>query len=388
METTPLPFSEQGTKLIKFPDIRTSQEIHTNRTLRRDDVILGLLKRGSKMAVGGASKARKTWLLMHLGVCVSQGQEWLDTFETKQTKVLYVNFELHDDVFEHRLETICSGMEISSIGGLGEWFSHWGLRGYAAGYESILPVIKSGIKERGYGLIILDPMYKILGDADENKAGDITKMFNALDDIAFEHKVSIVTSNHYSKGNKSSAQDGDRISGSGVFQRDPDSLVEFVDQEESDENNNILSVRPRLREHIPFTPFCVEWDGKALFVRSNHDARKLKKTNGKPATPAEELLKGLSENGLTTTEWQKEMADEHGMSRAMFYRLKPILEASGKVKKSGNKFVSLIGNETCETKVSHRIIIPNPIGLNGIKNGIETFETSDTKSEQPAEDLL
>jgi regulatory protein RepA len=187
METTPPIFKDAAA----LPVIQTAADMHQNPAPKRPDVIVGLLKRSSKLAIGGASKARKTWMLMHLGVCAALGQQWL-AFDTNPTKVLYVNFELHNDIFEHRLDLICEAMEIGHKNVLGDQFSHWGLRGYAAAYEEILPQISQGIKDHNYGLIILDPMYKILGDADENKAGDITKLMNELERVAFDNNVSVV----------------------------------------------------------------------------------------------------------------------------------------------------------------------------------------------------
>jgi hypothetical protein len=213
------------------------------------------------------------------------------------------------------------------------------LRGYACSFEEILPLITQEIREKGYGLIIIDPTYKILGNADENKANDITRMMNALESVAFETKAAVVTSNHYSKGNKSQSQDGDRISGSGVFQRDPDSLLEFVDQQDSADDNNILAVRARLREHKPMKPFCVEWDGTAIFNVSGHDASKLKKNGGRPSAYSADDLYNVLDGEMTSGEWLEAATEECGIKGQTFYTLKKELETSGRVTKQGKKFV-------------------------------------------------
>jgi hypothetical protein len=183
-------------------------------------------------------------------------------------------------------------------------------------------------------------MYKILGNADENKANEITKLMNELERVAFETKAAVVTSNHYSKGNKAQSQDGDRISGSGVFQRDPDALLEFVDQADSDDDNNILSVRARLREHKPMVPFCVEWDGRAIFNTSLHDASKLKKQGGRPSDVSEDDVLGVLSDGMTTKEWE-EAAKEEGIKSATFYRRKRDIASANRIAKDGNKWVKV-----------------------------------------------
>jgi len=314
----------------QLPPIRTAAEMSADPTPVRPDIIEGLLKQCSKLAIGGASKARKTWLLIHLGVSVAAGYDWLnfkigekykaeyDGKDKKTCKVLYVNFELHGDTFEKRLDLVCEalGMEPRE---LGDNFAHWCLRGYAADFREILPMITDGIKEKGYGLIIIDPMYKILGDADENSANQITQLMNELERVAFEAKVAVVTANHYSKGNKAGTQTGDRISGSGVFQRDPDSLLEFVDHEEAKDDNNVLSVFARLREHKPMEPFCVEWDGHAVFNTSLHNPRKLKSALPKSKFGNFDIM-DVFEDGDTSGEWKAKAKAACGMSGGTFDR--------------------------------------------------------------------
>jgi RecA-family ATPase len=314
----------------KFPKIRTAADMFDHPAPIRPDIITGLLKPQSKLAIGGSSKSHKTWQLIHLGISVAMGLDWY-IFPTKATKVLYVNFELHDDTFEQRLGTISQALEIGNIkASLNGKFDHWGLRGYAADYKIVLPMITQGIKDNDYGLIVLDPLYKLYGDADENKAGDITNLMNELESVAWNAKVSVVTSNHYSKGNKANAQTGDRISGSGVFQRDPDSLLEFTDQAEADENNNVLVCQARLREHKPIKSFCVKWDNVALFdVTNDHDPRKLKKAAGRHTEHTVSDLLSALKGQMQADAWLLSASANKGIGKTKFYSLKTEAEAAG-----------------------------------------------------------
>ena len=76
--------------------------------------------------------------------------------------MLCINFELHEDTFLRRLEAICDGKEMS-ISEISEIMSAWCLRGYAAPYHEILPVILDQIRNENFGLVILDPTQKMLG---------------------------------------------------------------------------------------------------------------------------------------------------------------------------------------------------------------------------------
>ena len=65
------------------------------------ELIKGILHKGSKLILSGASKSRKTWALAHLAICVASGQPWWG-FETTPGKVLYANFEIPPVFFQER----------------------------------------------------------------------------------------------------------------------------------------------------------------------------------------------------------------------------------------------------------------------------------------------
>jgi hypothetical protein len=100
---------------------------------------------------------------------------------------------------------------------------------------------------------------------------------NSLESISFETGAAFVMAYHFSKGSKDKAQDGDKTSGSGVFFRDPEALIEFSPQADADDSNSIMSVTAILRDFAPVPKFSIEWDSKALFNVSGHDPSKLKK---------------------------------------------------------------------------------------------------------------
>jgi len=74
--------------------------------------------------------------------------------------------------------------------------------------------------------------YKLLGAADENSATDITALLNMVESLAMHTGAAIALAGHFAKGNASGKEAIDRISGSGVFARDHDSLVVFTKHEQ------------------------------------------------------------------------------------------------------------------------------------------------------------
>jgi RecA-family ATPase len=112
--------------------------------------------------------------------------------------VLYINLELSEEPFRERLEEcICAHTyEGSEIEGLLVNFDHWTLRNRAEAYNIIIPKIIEVIESESYGLVIIDPIYKILGEADENNAGDITKLMSELGKAA-ERTSAAIAFAHY-----------------------------------------------------------------------------------------------------------------------------------------------------------------------------------------------
>ncbi len=73
--------------------------------------------------------------------------------------------------------------------------------------------------------IVIDLVYKVLGGRDENAAGDISELCNELEQIAVVTGAAILYAAHFSKGNQAGKEAMDRIGGSGVFGRDPDTII-------------------------------------------------------------------------------------------------------------------------------------------------------------------
>jgi len=191
-------------------------------------LIEGLLHQGSKLSLGGASKAFKTWTLLNIGICVSTGST-LFGYETVKAKVLYINFEIQAPFMHQRYNTLCLSRLIFPDPG---FFDIWNLRGKSAPYSVIIPKIIRRARERGYGLIIIDPSYKLFdANADENSAVDVTNIMNGFDRVANETGAAVAFGAHFAKGNAAQKEAIDRVSGSGVFARDPDSILTFTKHE-------------------------------------------------------------------------------------------------------------------------------------------------------------
>ncbi|HUZ07308.1 MAG TPA: AAA family ATPase, partial [Candidatus Paceibacterota bacterium] len=287
------------------------------------ELVSGMLHQGSKLVLGGGSKSFKTWTLLDLALSVSHGLPWLGR-DTICGRVLYLNFEIQNYAWQKRIAAVARAKEIELKP---DAIKLWNLRGHAADFKSLLPRIESQTKESGFALIILDPIYKLYGRTDENKAGDVAALLNGMESLAVQTGAAVAFGAHFSKGNQSQKEAIDRISGSGVFARDPDSILIFTKHEETD----AFTVESILRNFAPVEPFAVRWNFPLFELADELDPAKLKQAGGRKAENApDDLLKLLPADGLTNAEFLK-AADEDGISKRTFYRLRKSLEKSGRI---------------------------------------------------------
>ena len=288
-----------------------------------DMLIKGLVHKGTKIVVGGGSKSFKTWVQLDAAVCVAYGQSWLG-YDCVPGKVLFVNLEIQAAFFQARLKKI---IEARGIQQCASRLDVWNLRGFSAPYQQIIPKIIERIKESQYSLVILDPIYKLYGDTDENSAGEVGQMLNALEQVCVKTGAAVLFGAHYSKGNQAAKESIDRISGSGVFARDPDTILPFTRHEEE----GSFVVEPILRNLPPQEPFVVTWNHPLMEQDTTLDPQSLKQSGGKPAKYTEDdVLKHIDLNGVKINDLQQACSDL-GMSRATYFRLKKSLVDSGRI---------------------------------------------------------
>ena len=218
-------------------------------------LIDGILHLGNKMVIGGGSKSFKTWALTDLAISIASGKPWWG-FNTVKMPVLYVNFEIQPCFYHQRIRNILHSRSISISD---DFLQVWNMRGYAGPSCKVIPQIIEEINRQGkqYGLVVLDPTYKLLGDgADENSAGDIGQMMNDFERVSVDTGAGIAFGAHFSKGNQAGKESIDRISGSGVFARDPDVILTMTRHESDD----CFTVESTLRNCPPIEPFVIQWN--------------------------------------------------------------------------------------------------------------------------------
>jgi regulatory protein RepA len=164
----------------KVPVIVDAADFLASNIEQPAELIAGILHKGSKLACGGSSKSFKTWVLLDVAVSVATGTAWLG-FPTAQGKVLFVNFKIQPHALQQRINAVARAKGVEMKRGI---IKLWNLRGHAADFRQLIPQVIQCCRAENYALIVLDPIYKLYGGTDENAAGDVAALLNALERIS------------------------------------------------------------------------------------------------------------------------------------------------------------------------------------------------------------
>ena len=189
-------------------------------------LIEGVLRQGHKMLLAGPSKAGKSFALIELSICIAEGAKWLGRWACAPGRVLYVNLELDRASCLHRFADVYQalGLPPDHV----DRIDLWNLRGASVPMDKLAPKLIRRAKNRGYIAVILDPIYKVL-TGDENAADQMAKFCNQFDLVCRQLGCAVVYCHHHSKGAQGGKRSMDRASGSGVFARDPDALLDMTE---------------------------------------------------------------------------------------------------------------------------------------------------------------
>ena len=190
-----------------------------------DEVLVeGVMRRGDKVCIAGPSKSYKSFALIQLAIATATGGKWFG-WKCKQGRVLYINCELRGESFRKRAWEVAAGME-ADRDAIAENMDVWNMRGRTQPLTTSKEHIIEQANERKYDVIVLDPVYKLFA-GDENSAQEVSEFMLAMDELAMRLHATIVYCHHHSKGAKGGVSAQDRFSGSGVYARDCDALIDI-----------------------------------------------------------------------------------------------------------------------------------------------------------------
>lgn len=219
-----------------LPDEENLADVLFNLPDYAEELIEGILRQGHKMLLVGPSKSGKSFSLIELCIAIAEGTKWMGR-QCKQGDVLYINFELDRASCLHRFKDVYQTLGLTPNNANRIFI--WNLRGKTPALDQLVPKLIRRAEKKKYIAVVVDPIYKVI-TGDENSASEMAKFCNQFDKIADALGASVIYAHHHSKGAQGGKKSMDRASGSGVFARDPDALLDMIE----------LDMNKEVKEHF------------------------------------------------------------------------------------------------------------------------------------------
>lgn len=208
-----------------LPDPESLESVWNNMPALSTPLIDGVLRQGHKMLLAGPSKAGKSFALIELCIAIAEGVCWFG-WPCARGRVMYVNLELDRASCLHRFRDVYEALQMKP--------DHlqnidiWNLRGRSVPMDKLAPKLIRRAAKKDYIAVVIDPIYKVI-TGDENSADQMANFCNQFDKVCTELGVAVIYCHHHSKGSQGNKRSMDRASGSGVFARDPDALLDLIE---------------------------------------------------------------------------------------------------------------------------------------------------------------
>ena len=308
----------EAPKIPGLPVIDNATQFVSNVSIAKPkELVHGLIHQGTKAVLASGSKVGKTWILLDLALSVATGINFL-RWPTTSGMVLFINLEIQRAFMQARVGTLMKRRELTKADNL----NLWNLRGKTANFEALVANIIRETQNKNYALIILDPIYKAMVGKSENMASGVGELCHQLELLAERTGAAVMFAHHFTKGNAKKKAAIDRLSGSGVFARDADSIIMLTEHSVS----GCYTVEMILRNLAPQHPFVVQWDYPVMVERDDLDPEEMEEeADGDLNATGLTVLEMLKSQPLTNAEWLSKCIAA-GVSRASFYRIKPLLK--------------------------------------------------------------
>lgn len=184
--------------------------------------IQDILPKQGVMLLYGNPKVKKSWLVQHMGYCISLGIEWLG-FRTEQARVLLAQFEISPIAYAWRLRDMARNFQLQpqmlyeSSPGLMYLDDEENFNRFAVAIRPYQPKV-----------IVLDCMAACFG-GDENDSRDIAGWIERVNALKSEHEASVIIVHHTNK-NLLSTSSVDRARGHSRLAGWVDTLVYMAEQ--------------------------------------------------------------------------------------------------------------------------------------------------------------
>ena len=156
-----------------------------------DWLVEPLIPHGTRVIVYGEFGSMKSWLLLHLGLHIAAGRDWLGTFAIPHPKsVLYLDEEMTERELRRRIKRLGLGAGLDGDPLPFQAISQLGVRFDSSQVESLLTALQK--QDFDPDIIIVETLRRVLTGS-ENEASDVSDFWHNVSPILTAGKTLIVS---------------------------------------------------------------------------------------------------------------------------------------------------------------------------------------------------
>jgi hypothetical protein len=193
-------------------------EFMTQEIKEPKHLLQGLFRKGQVMIISDASKTYKSWTAMEAALAISQGGTFVK-WPANIGKVYYIDTELEAFDFQVRMRSIIAGGSYKPEPGE---FRTLLLRGTKSEIATLVDQLSVRLAGKDIDVIVIDAIYSLLGDREENSNEDVADVGVHLFRLAKNTGAAVIFIHHFSKGSQQGKRGIEKASGAGAWGRFPD----------------------------------------------------------------------------------------------------------------------------------------------------------------------
>ncbi len=177
-------------------------------------ILDGIIEAETITLFAGKEKIGKSYVLMHMALCMAAGLPWLDlpTMRDDKGSVLWLDFDMNRNTTIRRINQITNGIEEAWNVRKPHLFDNFGMMDAKlfrdAGYQDsfqffdesdAVDALREYMIENNVKVCFIDNLVQIEGDAEENSSNDIQRVFSRLKQLRDETHAAFILIHHTTK---------------------------------------------------------------------------------------------------------------------------------------------------------------------------------------------
>jgi|GEM_PF-682074 len=205
-------------------------------------LVENLIPAESVSVISGYPGSYKTWLLLDLAIRVAKGEKFLNQFQARKAKVLYIDEENDLRLFKERVKALCDDKSLDI-----EFLSQKGFK-LKKSQQIVNYCLKNNIK-----VVLMDSLIR-LHNLDENSSTEMAKLFEEFKKFKL-NGISVVFAHHNRKSKKGGSNPKEDLRGSSEIAAFLDNALSVVAPRRA---KQIMITQSKLRQGRELYPFIVD----------------------------------------------------------------------------------------------------------------------------------